>query len=98
MKTNRVYVHSFDGDIGEAEAWLSQYPEAHFGIGKKCPPKEVVAVIPVSQLLIESDAPYQLKNPWELETVLEDLAKKVNIPVRWLAELTRRNAKRFFRL
>jgi len=97
-KSQSLLVHSFCGDERDVLAWLTAFPNTHFGLGKKCPEAFIVSKMPLDQIVIESDAPYQCSSPADLKDVLDDVSKKVNIPLRWLGQLTRENTRRFFRL
>ena len=93
-----LLIHSFSGDEDDVQAWLRAFPKAHFGLGKKCPPASVVGLLPVDQLVLESDAPYQCRGPADLVDVCQDVAARLNLPPLCLAQLTLNNARRFFRL
>jgi len=61
----RVYLHSFLGGMHEIRTWKLSYPNVKFGICPKtlqCARPEVrqyFSTAPLSELLVESDAPYQ---------------------------------------
>ena len=93
-----LLIHSFSGDEDDVQAWLRAFPKAHFGLGKKCPPASVVSLLPVDQLVLESDAPFQCCGLADLANVCHDVAARLNLPPPCLAQLTLNNARRFFRL
>lgn len=67
-------------------------------------PKEVAIEIPLEHLLIETDAPYLAPHPFRgkrnepsyVPLVAEEIARLKEIPVEQVAEVTTKNAEKFF--
>ena len=108
-------VHCFTGSIAELEHYAAR--GVFVGItGFVCDPKRGAelqealkkGVLPLSQLLIETDAPFMSPKtvpnggrrcePGMLPYVAQTLAQLLNVPLEELCEQTTQNAKKFFRL
>ncbi len=69
-------------------------------------PREVASVIPLENLMIETDCPYMTPEPFRgkrnepklVNLVAEKIAEIKAMPVEELAKATADNARRFFRL
>ena len=64
-----VYVHGFCGDVGARNQWTEAFPLAVFGLGKPLLSSTHLQES-VSEMPLESDAPYQLEHPYLLYTVV----------------------------
>jgi TatD DNase family protein len=103
-------IHCFSYDAETALSFIDI--GFHIGIGgavtfkKSDKLREAVAAIPVERLLIETDAPYQTPVPHRgkrndsryLPYIVEAVAAIKQKPVEYIAETTRRNAERLFRI
>ena len=94
--SHKVYVHCFSGNSEDVKSWRSAFPNVHFGIGKNCPPYDILQEIGLGHLLLESDAPYQCRSPHELLYHATRIGEMLNIPAHLFGEQTRRNAHLFF--
>jgi TatD DNase family protein len=104
----RVLLHCFSGDADEAlaairlGAWISVAGPVTFKNNKKT--KEVASAVPLSRLLIETDAPYLTPVPHRgkpnispyVEFTAREIAGIRGIPYEELASVTTENAKRFY--
>jgi TatD DNase family protein len=103
-----VYVHCFNGGIGDAELWMHAFPMVRFGISpillqSRAHP-ELRSVIERSngyRLLLESDAPYFLKDvtkfPSSIVAVGQELARLHRIPVSQVFKSAEEATKMFYR-
>lgn len=65
-RNHRIHRHCFTGDWNEADAWLKKFPNSYIGLtpmvtytkGRSSGPRDVASNIPLSKLLLETDAPY----------------------------------------
>ena len=110
-----VHLHCFTGGVAQAENWLCHFPQTMFGfcggITKPGPIQdrawEVLRWLDVDQILLESDAPYQLplgcrrpNHPWNIIHVAEEVlrARPELGSLRAVAAYTRMNACNFYHL
>ena len=97
MSSHSVYLHCFRGTVADVRVWQKAFPKTYFGIGKHLPAEEAFLAIPLSQIIIESDAPVVCESPGELIDVLMTLSRTINFPVHGLTHQARWNARRFYR-
>ena len=66
-KNYKIHRHCFTGNWTEAEVWLSMFPNSYIGLTplitwernpRAQAPRQVAARIPLTRLLLETDAPY----------------------------------------
>ena len=110
-----IVVHCFTGTVEQLEAYLEM--DLHVGItGWICDERrghhlhDLIKRIPLSQLMIETDAPYLIprdlkpqpkgrrNEPAYLPHILETVAKHLSLPPETVANSTTATARRFFRL
>ena len=102
-------LHSFGVSAKDAERVLSEFGEMYFGINgivtfKKATTKEVLPVVPRSQLLLETDAPYLAPVPHRgkrnesafMVHTAHFVANELGMSVEELGELPTENACRLF--
>lgn len=102
-----VYIHCFSGDLGTFRRWNSRF-DVYIGIGPRQTKRvagepwaqnaTLLQEVPLSRLLLESDAPYLAPTPWHLRSVVATLAATLNLPAWKVAEVTRRNTRRFYQM
>ena len=66
----RVYVHSFSGNVAASRRWLDAFPHTVFGFGLNAyhgAMRDVLKTLPINRILLESDAPHQMADPWCLD-------------------------------
>ena len=65
-KNYRIHLHCFNSDWNTCQRWLEQYPNLKVGFtpmitySKKENLREVIAKIPLTRVLLETDSPYFL--------------------------------------
>lgn len=103
-------LHCFSGDLSHAERAVAV--GSYFGFDgpltypKSTESREVAQFVPRDRVLIETDAPYlspvphrgKKNSPANVRLVGEELARLWSIEVSQAAEITTRNARRFYRL
>jgi len=98
-----VYVHHFVGSADDVEAWNAAFDTVYFGIPARYDhhnrtETDALLKVPLRRLLLESDCPYILSQPWDLTRVLDRVSLLLNMSPLMVAELTRANACRFYGL
>lgn len=70
-----------------------------------CPLSRMVDELDLNRILLETDSPYlpppgfeKPGHPWQIAEVAKFVARRHNIPIRVVLEITRRNAVNFFNL
>jgi len=108
VKKNEVMIHCFTGTMDLAKKYLDLGCFISFtGIitfKKADDLREVVKIVPLDQLLIETDAPYltpipnrgKRNEPAFVKFVAEKIAEIKGIDFEEVAKVTTKNAKRFF--
>jgi len=97
--TRTLYVHSFVGNRDDVVVWRAAFPNTYFGIGVKSEfQKSTLQAIGTDRILVESDAPYQLKSSVKLPVVVHQLASALQLGPLAVAEFTRLNACRLYGL
>jgi TatD DNase family protein len=102
-------LHSFSGNLAEAEQCL----DLGFYIGitgpvtfkKAVELRQVVAMVPLDKLLVETDGPFLTPHPFRgkrnepayVQYIAEKIGEIHNRPPKTIAEITTANAKRLFR-
>ncbi len=108
----RGIFHCFGGTEEEASELLALFPSFYLGIGgvltfkKSILPAVLKAVVPLSRIVVETDAPYLAPTPYRgkrnepayIPLVLDVLAKVYGLKMEEVAEVTTRNARRIFSL
>ncbi len=105
----RGIFHSFTGTKEEAEKML-EFSGFYLGINgvvtfKKSTLPDVLPIIPLERLVLETDSPYLAPVPYRgkrnesayVKFVLEKVADILSVPVSVVAETTTRNAQMLFR-
>ena len=92
--TQRVYLHHFSRTSADVDTWRSVFPEMYFGLlalysRTNLTLSEALLRVPLDRLFAESDAPYNLKGPWELPKVFREVGALLNMCTVMVAELTR---------
>ena len=106
-----VVFHSYSGDVEQTERLLALFPDAYFGINgivtfKNARLKDVLTLIPLNQMMLETDAPYLAPVPHRgkrnesafLVNTALFVANHLGKSAEELADITTDNAKRFFSL
>lgn len=101
--------HCFGGTICQASELLETFPGFCLGIGgtltfKKSTLPEVLAQLPPTRLVLETDAPYLAPTPHRgtrnepayIPIIAQTLASTLGIPLPQLAEILRENSLRIF--
>ena len=101
--TRSIYVHHFVGTVADVEAWSSAFPDIYFGIPARYSTGDVeesdaLLKVPLRRLLLESDSPYILRQPFGLTGVIARVSHLLNMSPAMVAEMTRFNACRFYGL
>lgn len=103
-------MHSFSGDLEWAKRFLDLGMHISFSgvvtFKKALEVQEAAAGVPLDKLLVETDAPYLAPVPYRgkrnepgyTRYVVEKIAELRNLPFEEVAEQTRNNAHRLFRL
>lgn len=104
----RGVFHSFTGDETQAERML-EFPGFYLGINgvvtfKKSSLPDVLPLIPLDRLVLETDSPYLAPVPYRgkrnesayVKLVLERVAAILSLPVSSVAETTTKNAQLLF--
>jgi Tat protein secretion system quality control protein TatD with DNase activity len=112
--SHRIYIHSFFGNHRDTEAWLNAFPLTKFGYSPKLvaertfwrsalqvlPTVEAFQQLETSQILVESDAPYQAlfnqSSPHLVYEVAKDLAKILKLPLEHVVRCTSTNTICFY--
>ena len=106
----KMVLHCYSGSVEMAKKFLEL--NIFFGIGGVVTfknsriLKEVVEMLPIENILLETDSPYLTPEPYRgkknepknILFVAEEIAKIKNISVEQVLEQTTKNAKRRFRL
>lgn len=105
----QAVLHSFGGSAKDAERVLDEFGEMYFGINgivtfKKATTKEVLAVVPGRQLLLETDSPYLAPVPHRgkrnesayMVHTANFVANELGMTADAVGELTTANACRLF--
>ena len=101
--TRSINVHHFVGIAADVEAWSSAFPDVYFDIPACYSPGNVeesdaLLKVPLPRLLLESDSPYILQQPFGLTGLIARVSHLLNMPPAMVAEMTRFNACRFYGL
>lgn len=94
-----IYLHCFSSDIN-LEEWNKAFSNLYFGMSPMLikEKNEDLNEVDLRRMLLESDAPYLIDNPWDNWEVLEHVSLLKNLSP-WLVALQLCiNARRFFRL
>ncbi|MBI2551430.1 TatD family hydrolase [Candidatus Uhrbacteria bacterium] len=112
--TRRGVVHCFTGTLEEAQRYVDRGFLVSFtgiltfpprkGEGKISPLQAVVQALPLSSIMIETDAPYlapvpyrgERNEPWMVQFVAQTIADIKGVTVEEVAKATFENAKRLF--
>ena len=104
--------HCFGGSEDEAAELLSKFPTFSLGIGgvltfkKSALPQVLKAAVPLSRIVVETDAPYLAPTPYRgkrnepsyIPLVLHKLAEIYEMPVEEISEVIYKNSQRIFPL
>lgn len=105
-----VVFHCFSGDTGTAGECLER--GYYFGVGgtltfpKNGKLRDVVRMIPLERIFLETDCPYLAPQPWRgkrnepsyLTAVVEEISRIKGVPPEVVVAATTNAAERFFRL
>ncbi|NMA43336.1 MAG: TatD family hydrolase [Oligosphaeraceae bacterium] len=106
----RFVLHSFTGDVPEAEKWLELGAYISFNgmltFKKADNIRCSLQAVPLERLLLETDSPYLAPEPYRgksncsayLPKIAEKMAAIKELPLQELARITTENAKRLFGL
>ena len=107
----RGVFHCFTGNKEQAEYILRTHPSFYFGIGgvltyKNSGLADVVKMLPVDRLVLETDAPYlpptphrgKRNEPAYLIHIADALSNVLALPIKEVKRITSENAQRLFNL
>jgi Tat protein secretion system quality control protein TatD with DNase activity len=101
-----IYRHCFTGALGEAEEWLSTFPNTVFGFTcvkslkgeRRTHWTAAMRSLPLSALVVETDSPYILDNPGDVSRAVSSLATLRGVSRGEIGRATFLNAKHFYAL
>ncbi len=101
-------MHFFQGDSATARKFLDLGGYISFAgpITFAVEYDEVIKIVPIDRILIETDSPYASPEPWRgkrnepayVIKVAEKIAKVKNLTLEEVAEITTKNAKKLFKI
>lgn len=102
-------IHCFSGNIENAKMYLDL--GYYLGIGgvltfKNTNLKDVVKIIPLERILLETDSPYLSPEPFRgkqnapknIPIIASEISKLKNIPISKVSNITTKNAQKLFKL
>lgn len=100
----RLHLHCFNGSLEDVRGWLSYCPQVFFGVSPLVQwdrdLQSTVMAIPLSRVLVESDAPYLPKgaSPWSaVEALLPVLSASYGVPGPLILHQAVLNARELYR-
>ena len=102
----RIHIHCFSGSASDVLLWATKCPRVFFGISPSIlynpTLRESVKAIPLNQLLIESNAPFQpakYSTPWEaISLVVPCLTGALKLPEAVIVHQCMVNARRCYEI
>lgn len=102
-----IHRHCFSGTEGEAKQWINELPNCYFGFTsmllRNKELQRCAKVIPLSKILLESDAPYlpiekmETNTPWRTIEIAKTLCEVKDLPLDMVLEVTRSNSRKCYR-
>ena len=104
-------LHCFSGTADDAQLLVDKYPNLMIGLNgshtyKKSITPEILSIVPINRILLETDAPYlapipnrgKRNEPAYVRLVAEHIVNLLNTTTDEIERVTTDNAKRLFRL
>jgi len=97
-KPKGIMMHFYSGTVEEAERALSMGGYVSIPTLHSKERRNVINVIPIEHILIETDSPYCTRSPDDVIKAAQYVAEVKNLDVEFVGEKTAANAKKFFNI